>query len=199
MAISKQVAQDLCSKIEYKLYESSTASELKKLIPSQLKLKIGSCKKYLTKWKTLSLQQTKDLVAREKKGEKVPLAPIKRTKLKVQLFEEIQERFTSYLVKLEKAAKKPEKAKASTTPKKKTTVAKKVAKPVAKSAKPATKAAKSVAKPVAKAKKAPKVIAKKTIKEKDVAAAKKIQARNKTIASHQRSSNRRTQVKKDRR
>lgn len=175
MAISKTIAQDLCSKIEFNLVEASFPQNIKLLTGYKLKMKIASCKKYLGKWKDLVKKQARELASRKKKGERVPIEPHKRTIKKVQLFEETLVRFEKQQKKLiEKAAREKKEAERA-------------------------KAKKAAKKQKVKTPPVPKKITKKGKGRHEIPLGKKNTARNKKISSHQRSANKRVQAKRDRR
>ena len=175
MAISKTVAQELCTKLEFTLIETSFPQAIKDLTVAKLKVKAGSSKQHLDKWKDLQKTQARELAARTKLGEKVPLAPIERTNKKVQLFSEVTERFNKQIKLLEEKAKKAAAVEKKAALKKQTKVAK------------------------VAAVKAPKVLGSKGKGRHDVPAVKQQVAQSKKVSSHTKAATKRNQAKRDKR
>jgi len=173
MAVSKTVAQELCTKLEFAVVEASFPQAIKELTVAKLKLKAGSSKKHLDKWKDLQKKQERELSIKKKAGEKVPLAPIERTKKKVQLFTETSERFNKQIKLLEEKAKKAAAADKKAAAKKEQKKAK------------------------VEVAKAPKVLGTKGKGKHDVPVLKKLAAKSKTISSHTKAANKKSQAKRD--
>lgn len=125
MAISKPVAQKLCTKLEFALVEASFPPGIKSFTLTKIKTKVASAQKYLDKWKDLQKKQERELSGQQASGKKVPLSPIEGTKKKIQLFSETIDRFTKQMVQLQasdaKDAKSTKNAKEATITANKTT------------------------------------------------------------------------------
>jgi hypothetical protein len=202
MAISLSSARRLCTAPELELVESSRASHLKQLTPARIRQKITRARRLRDKYRDLAKRQRLEARGKSAPRRSRPAQGQENTQRKAQLFQEVLERFEAGLPRVEAAAAKkapgakaagPKKAAGAAGAKKATGAAgaKKAGDP-----KKATGAGQLEAKPPARAGAAAMKGARQRPAKRGPQDASQ-QARGKVARAHTRSSNRRTQQRRD--